>query len=313
MIEGFASFTTATEGEIMESQKPPIPIAIPTIVGIIAVSFSAIFIKWCAAPASIIGMYRLLLTVVVFAPFAWAQRRAFRDCGRKDWLLLGISGFFLGLHFLFWIASLKHTSVTSSMIITALQPIFVMAGAFFAFSERPRLTAMGSVSLAILGACVIGWADIHVSGETLLGDLQSLLGTVAISVYMLVGQGIRRRIPSTLYNSVVFAIAGIVLGIYNLIARIPLTGYSWSSWQWFLLLALIPTVFGHALFNWMLKYVNAVTISVSILGEPVGAIVLAALLLNEHIQILQLLGGCLCLVGVWIFLQSQTLAGRNAA
>lgn len=297
----------------MEPQKPPIPIAVPTIVGVIAVSFSAIFIKWCTAPASIIGMYRLLLTVVLFLPFTWAQRRAFRDCSRKDWTYLCLSGLFLGLHFLFWIGSLKHTSVTSSMIITALQPIFVMVGALIVFSERTRLTALGSVSIAILGAGIIGWGDVHMSNESAHGDLQSLLGTVAISVYMLVGQGVRTRIPSTSYNTVVFAIAGLVLGIYNWIAMIPVTGYSWTDWKWFLLLALIPTVFGHALFNWMLKYVNAVTISVSILGEPVGAIILAALLLNERIQLVQYVGGCLCLVGVWIFVQSQAKARQSAA
>lgn len=289
----------------MEPQKPPIPIVIPTFVGVVAVSFSAIFIKWCSAPAGVIGMYRLLLTVVLFLPFAWMQRRALRQCHRRDWGLLCLSGLFLGLHFLFWIGSLKHTSVTSSMIITALQPIFVLIGALFAFSERPRAAAIGCMVLAVAGAFVIAWGDVHVSSETVYGDLQSLFGTIAISVYMLVGQGVRSRIPSTSYNIVVFAIAAAVLWLFNVFAGIPLTGYAWADWRWFLLLALVPTVFGHALFNWMLKFVNAFTISVSALGEPVGAIILAALLLHEHIYVLQYLGGALCLAGVWLFLRRQ--------
>ena len=68
----------------------------------------------------------------------------------------------------------------------------------------------------------------------------------------------------------------------------------------FLLLAIIPTM-SHVINNWLLTYVNATTISMSILGEPVGATILAVLLLGEKVTLLQMFGGLLVLLGVFFF------------
>lgn len=72
----------------------------------------------------------------------------------------------------------------------------------------------------------------------------------------------------------------------------------------FLLLAIIPTM-SHVINNWLLTYVNATTISMSILGEPVGATILAVLLLGEKVTLLQMFGGLLVLLGVFFFLMQQ--------
>ncbi|BBP89691.1 hypothetical protein BsIDN1_33090 [Bacillus safensis] len=60
------------------------------------------------------------------------------------------------------------------------------------------------------------------------------------------------------------------------------------------MLAIIPTM-SHVINNWLLTYVNATTISMSILGEPVGATILAVWLLGEKVTLLQMLGGLLVL------------------
>lgn len=70
-----------------------------------------------------------------------------------------------------------------------------------------------------------------------------------------------------------------------------------------MLLALIPNIFGHALFNWLLKYVGATTISMAILGEPIGAIILAYFLLGEMTTVSQLVGGMIVMISVMIFLK----------
>jgi len=286
------------------SETSPVPVSLVLIVGILAVSFSAIFIKWSAAPAAVLGMYRLLITVVLFLPIVFVRRRELLQLTRYDWLWLSISGVFLGLHFLFWISSLKWTSVASSMILTSLEPVFVLIGAFFLFRERSRKVGLIGVVIAILGTCIVGWGDLGTSRAAVTGDTLSLLGTVAVSVYMLAGQHVRNRMSSPVYNTIVFLVAGIVLLVYNLSTRTPLVGYAAREWGIFLLLALFPTVLGHGLFNWVLKYVRASTISMAVLGEPLGAIVLAYILLGESVSVAQIAGGVLTLLGVAVYLRT---------
>lgn len=101
-----------------------------------------------------------------------------------------------------------------------------------------------------------------------------------------------------------FAFAGIFMGMYNIVLQVPFTGYTKWDWTVFLLLAVVPTV-SHVINNWLLNYVNATTISMSILGEPVGASILAFFLLGERLNAMQMIGSMLVLFGVSVFLLQQ--------
>ncbi|NEW02920.1 EamA family transporter [Bacillus megaterium] len=275
------------------------------LIGVLAVSFSSILIKWSDAPASILGMYRLLFTVLLFLPFLpWRQMKIlFKNSTVKEWLMLAVSGVFLGLHFLFWMESFSHTTVASAMILTALEPVFVVIGAYFLFKEKTSKVGIISILIAVSGSVIIASGDIGVTKTALYGDLLSILGTVAVSVHMLAGQELCRKMPSIIYSFAVFFIGGLVLFVYNICTNVSLTQYDIKDWWIFLLLALIPNIFGHALFNWLLKYVGATTISMAILGEPIGAIILAYFLLGEMTTVSQLVGGMIVMISVMIFLK----------
>lgn len=270
------------------------------LIGVIAIALSAIFIKWSEAPTSIMGMYRLLFTVVFIVPFIRRgsplhkpSKSSLRDIG-----LLALAGVFLGLHFLFWMESLVHTSVASSMVLLSLQPVFVAIGAFILFRERTPLGGALCMSLAIIGSAVIAWGDIGLSSQALYGDLLSILGALAYALYMLTGQALKDRISGLRYSLWVFAIAGGLLLLYNVSLGISLTHYPLREWGIFLLLALIPTILGQLLFNHLLRYLEASTISMAIVGEPVFAIILAYFMLGESSTIMQIIGGLITLAGI---------------
>ncbi|MBX4162137.1 DMT family transporter [Priestia megaterium] len=289
----------------MNKSTLPLPPALFLLVGVLAVSFSSILIKWSEAPASILGMYRLLFTVFLFLPFLpWRKMKIlFKNSTVKEWLMLVVSGVFLGLHFLFWMESFSHTTVASAMILTALEPVFVVIGAYFLFKEKTSKVGIISILIAVSGSMIIASGDIGVSKTALYGDLLSVLGTVAVSVHMLAGQDLCRKMPPIIYSFAVFLIGGLVLFVYNICTNVSLTQYDTKDWWIFLLLALIPNIFGHALFNWLLKYVGATTISMAILGEPIGAIILAYFLLGEMTTASQLVGGMIVMISVMIFLK----------
>ncbi|WP_061859436.1 DMT family transporter [Priestia megaterium] len=289
----------------MNKSTLPLPPPVFLLIGVVAVSFSSILIKWSEAPASILGMYRLLFTVLLFLPFLpWREMKIlFKNSTLKEWLMLAVSGVFLGLHFLFWMESFSHTTVASAMILTALEPVFVVIGAYFLFKEKTSKVGIISILIAVSGSVIIASGDIGVSKTALYGDLLSVLGTVAVSVHMLAGQELCRKMPSIIYSFAVFLIGGLVLFVYNICTNVSLIQYDIKDWWIFLLLALIPNIFGHDLFNWLLKYVDATTISMAILGEPIGAIILAYFLLGEMTTVSQLVGGMIVMISVMIFLK----------
>jgi drug/metabolite transporter (DMT)-like permease len=292
------------QGDNLKTDTLKTPVVIPLIVGIIAISFSSIFVKWSDAPVSVQGMYRLLFTIILMLPFVLKHGTTLKRISGREWTLLILSGTFLALHFLFWMGSLKLTTVASSTILLSLQPVFVMAGAYIAFREKTTKPAIVGMVVAIIGAVMIGWGDIGISSQHTQGDILSILGTIVVAIHMLIGQKLLKTIPAALYSFTVFLTAVIVFAIYNTLLLIPMTGYSGKDWGIFLLLAIVPTVFGHVLFNWLLKYVTAATISMAILGEPVGASLLAYLLLNETLNITQWFGGVIVLSGLYYFLKN---------
>ena len=275
------------------------------LTGIIAISFSAIFVRWSAAPVSVIAMYRLLLTACLMAPFAIRRMPAFRRLAAADWMWLLVSGLMLGLHFLLWMASLSHTTVASSTAILTLEPILVLIGSFLLFRIKLPPLALAGMAIAIGGAGLIGWGDFGLSAAALKGDLLSFLGTAAVAVHMLIGKYAVARVSAFVYSFTVFLSAGLVLALYNAAAGYSFTDYPAAEWGNFLLLALVPTLLGHYLFNWLLGRMPATSVSMTVLGEPIGAGLLAWLLLGESITALQAASGGLLLFGVWLFIRGR--------
>lgn len=273
------------------------------IVGIIAISFSSIFIRMTTSEVSVVGMYRLYLTNILMLPVVWKYRKEICALTFKQWRGLLLSGALLGLHFLLWMSSLRLTTVASSTVILTLEPILVMLGSFFLFGatiNRPMLIGVG---MALIGSVAIGSGDFLLSGTALRGDLLSLLGTVAVAAHMLAGKRLLADMSAFVYNFCVFFIAATLLAGYNAVQGFAFTGYAPREWGLYLLLALVPTLFGHYLFNWLMKYISASAVSMAVLGEPVVASVLAWLLLKESLTALQLIAGVIILGGVWIFIR----------
>lgn len=283
-------------------------------IGVISISLSSIFVKWSDAPSSVLVMYRLLFTLVLISPMLRKQpvKAVLKELTKKDIVILILAGVFLGVHFLLWMESLKLTSVASSMILLSLQPVFIMAGSFLLFKERSTSAGVVALVVAVVGSGVTAWGDIGLSSQALYGDFLSLLGAVASSLYMLAGQNLVRKIPPGVYSYFVFLIAGVVTIIYNVTAGIDLFHYEVKEWVLFLLLAIVPTIFGQMLFNRLLGQLGATTISMVIVAEPAVSILLAALLLHEKVSLLQAVGGIITLLGIGLYFWfKQLMIKRN--
>lgn len=274
--------------------------------GIIAVSTASIFIKLCDAPALIIATYRMVLASLMLMPFAGYQK-IWKGWGKKEigWFIL--SGLFLSLHFAFWIASLKYTSVASSVVLVTTHPIFVGIGAWLLLKERLGLNLILGIFLSVLGGGLIGYGDFALSKEAWMGDGLALLGAITASGYFLVGRKMRRNQDLLSYIFPVYSTAGLVLVILSFVFQKPFFGYPHSTYLFLFLLALIPQLIGHTTFNWALRYLSASMVAVTILGEPIGSTILAYFILGEGLTFWKILGGISIFTGILIALRKKAL------
>ena len=271
------------------------------VIAVVSISFASIFIKWSQAPALAIAAYRLLFaTLILLIPTLAFQRKELLALTRKEYVVLSLVGIALAFHFGFWISSLKYTTVANSVILVSTHPILIAVVSHYYLKERISMAAGAGVGIALAGMVIIGFSDFAVSQESLYGDLLALIGMFALAAYILSGRRIRQKTPVLPYVTVVYGVATIVLFMGCFIFTVPLLPYPVEEWVLFLALAIVPMILGHTVYNWTLRYVTALMVSMSILGEPILSAVLAYILLSEVPTNWVILGGILILVGIYL-------------
>jgi len=287
-------------------EKPKFNPYLVLAIGVMAVSTSAIFVKISSAPAGVIAFYRLFFSVLLMLPiFISKYRGELQLINKRDWGLSAVAGFFLAFHFILWFESLNYTSVASSTVLVTLQPIFAFVGTYFFFKERLSLKAILAGFIAVIGSVIISWGDFKISGSALFGDILALAACALITFYLLFGQTVRKRVSLITYTFIVYTISTFVLFLYIMVTGEQLFPYPKNDWMFFLLLAIIPTLLGHTLLNWAVKWVSTSVISVAILFEPVGATVLAYNVIGETISLSQVIGGLVVLLGISLFIYDE--------
>lgn len=276
------------------------------ITAIFSVSWAAVLIRLCEAPALAIAFYRMGLATLLFAPIVfWRYSAELKSLLSTGWKLSVLSGIFLGLHFALWVSSLFYTSVASSVVIVATQPLFALILSWLFLKEKAHLVTLLAILLALVGVYVIASGDFQLDKKHLIGDLFSLLGAIMAAAYLTVGRNIRQKFHMAPYIFVAYGVSTVTLALMVILFGHSFAHFSGNNLLYFLLLAIVPTLIGHSLYNYLLKYITAYTVGISILGEPVGASLWAFLIFAEAPANTVYSGGVLILLGVVIALWSE--------
>jgi drug/metabolite transporter (DMT)-like permease len=287
--------------------------------GILAVSTASIFIEFAqnaGAPSIVIAAFRLTLATLALAPLALTRYRSqLRQLKRTEWLLALLSGLFLALHFSVWVTSLQYTSVASSVVLVSTTPLWVALASPLVLHERVGKATYVGLVLALLGGTLVSLSDAcswqvgsikclsaggFLTGTALLGDFLALAGAWMAAGYMLVGRKLRAQMDLIPYIFVVYGMSAILLIMFMAGLRESPLGLSPITYLWLVLLALIPQLLGHSIFNWSLKYVPVSLVSITLLGEPVGSTILAYFFLQQQPGWAKIGGAVLILLGIWL-------------
>jgi drug/metabolite transporter (DMT)-like permease len=281
--------------------RPPFNPFLALISGVLAVSTGAIFAKLAEAPALVIAAYRVGLASLLLAPIAWWKARdEIVGLGMREYGLALLSGFFLALHFSSWISSLNYTSVANSVVLVNTNPLWV--GVLTPVISKDRLTLMTKIGIVIsvIGGAIIGAGDFATGGQALWGDFLALLGSICAAMYLLLGRNLRRKLSLLAYVLICYGSAAIILWALVIALGLQVTGFSPGTYAAFAGMALISQTIGHTSYNWALKWFSASLIAVSLLGEPIGATVLAYIIFDESLTWTKFIGGSLILAAIYL-------------
>lgn len=276
--------------------------------GIVAVSFSSVLVRIAGnedAPAFAIAFYRCAFASAILVPLAWVRHRdELRSLTTRQWRLALLSGLVLGGHFATWIPSISLTTVAASAVLVQTQPIWVALFGRFV-GERPTRLGIAGIGVAIAGTLVISGGGFQAGSRAAAGDLLAIAGALFGAIYVLLGRNLRPSISLVTYTGVVYTTSALALAGVMLATRTPFTGFSPEVWGLFLLITLGPQFGGHTVFNYLLGHLRASIVSVALLAEPVGAAILALVILGEVPPVSTLVGGAIVLAGVFVAIRAE--------
>jgi len=276
---------------------------------VIALAFSSIFITSLereSVPPLVIAFYRMALATMILLPWSVALKwREIAALARTDLILMLGGGVCLAIHFGAWITSLRYIPISTSVVLVNAHPLFVVIASYLFLGERPTSRMLVGTAAGLAGMAIIShdaFRDINVAVR---GDGLAILGALAVVGYFIVGRKIRGRISLLGYATPLYAVCSIVL-LGMVIARgESLFPYSANAWIYFLALAVVPTILGHTVFNWALRHVAPSAVSVTFLGEPLVASVLAFVFFAQQPPRATLVGGALVLGGIYLTTSSR--------
>ncbi len=287
--------------------------------GILAVSSASIIIKFAQVEVNsiVIAAYRLTIATIILFPYVIIYNlEEIKSIKGRDILLILGSGLFLALHFATWISSIRFTSIASSVVLVTTTPLWVALFSPLLLGEKIKPSVWIGIIIAMAGSAVVGLSEgclfragfgivcqnitdtFH--GQAMLGNFLALCGAWMGAGYMITGRKLRARISVTPYVFSVYGTASIILIGIIIVMGLPIVGFSPNIYGWLLLLGLIPQLLGHSSFNWALGYLPAAFVSVALMGEPIGTIILAYLIFAEIPLIGEMIGGVLTLTGILV-------------
>lgn len=280
--------------------------------GILSISTASILIRMAEAPALVIAAYRTGLATLMLLPWVLIRRnRPSRAVILRALPVCALAGLFLSLHFAFWIQSLRMTSVASSATLVSTTPLFAALISFLLFRERPTRGLLTGIGIIMLGSAAIAGTDLTFSGKAFVGDLLALAGAAMAAAYFIAGERARRTLDLSTYATITYGVAALLLITFCLVGGIPLSGFTPETYACLFGLALVPQLIGHTVFNWSLRFLSPATVSALVLGEPIGATILAFLVLGEGVTVTKAVG--LLLLGLGILLASRAMPPRAEA
>jgi drug/metabolite transporter (DMT)-like permease len=276
--------------------------ALPALLaGATCIALSPIFVRLSEAGPTATAFWRVALAMPPLWLLYFLVRRRARPAHSAHWRLLVAAGLAFAGDLAFWHSSIKLTSVANSTLLANLASLFVTLAAWIFLRQRPSALFLAGLAAALVGVGMLVKTSLAFSSTGLLGDTLGLVTAMFYAGYLLAVKELRDRNESTLHlmaaTSTITAFLLLPVALASGERILPGTAFGW----WILLgLALVSHAAGQGLIAYALAHLPAAFSSVSLLFQPVMAALFAWALLAEALVPLQIAGGVVVLIGIYL-------------
>jgi drug/metabolite transporter (DMT)-like permease len=270
------------------------------LLGASCIALSPIFVRLSEAGPTATAFWRVALAVPVLWLFYRFKAKNQAKQPANWWLLLAAGVAFAG-DLAFWHTSIKFTSVANSTLLANLASIFVTLAVWIFMRQRPTGIFLAGLAAALAGVAMLVWTSLAFSPTALLGDALGIVTAMFYAWYILVVKDLRDRGETTLrLMAVTTTLTAVILFPVALASGDQMLPQSAYGWGVLLGLALISHAAGQGLIAYALAHLPATFSSVGLLLQPVIAAGFAWALLAEPLVPLQIVGGVVVLVGIYL-------------
>lgn len=282
-----------------------IPAYLALGIGVLALSFSAMFVRWADAPGPVTAFYRMFFSIPLLAPFVLRQR-AGGDAVRSKALVFPLmAGVFTALDLALWTTALGYTTAANATLLGNTAPLWVALGAWLILKQKLTSTFWRGLAVTLAGAVLIMGTDFILHPRFGIGDVMAVFTGFFYGGYFLFTEKSRVHFSPILHIWIVGIGAGLTLFLINAILGNPLTGYDTRTWIVFLSTALVSQLIGYMALAYALGQLPASIVAPTMVLQPVVTAILAIPLLGEVPNIWQGIGGMTALVGIYMVNQSH--------
>ena len=286
---------------------------------ILAISFSAFFVRWANVPPQIMGFYRIGISTLILSPF-FMRRTLRRQDGPAGldlrWGILIfpiLAGLASAMDQFIWNTSLKFTAAANATLLGNTSPIWVALIAWLILRERTRSLFWVGLVLVMGGAAVVLGNDFLRHPTLGWGDLLSITSAFFYGLFYLFSEQSRRRLDTLSHVWICSLTSTLFLLGICLVGRTPLSGYPTRSYLILVGAALLPQLIGYLAIGYALGHIPAHIASPTMLGQPVITAILAIPILGEKLTPPQWIGGLVALTGIYLVNRSRERPVEAAA
>jgi drug/metabolite transporter (DMT)-like permease len=274
-------------------------------VGIVSLSFSAMFVRWANAPGPVTAFYRLFFSIFLLLPFFLPRLRTSQSIRSQGIIFPLLAGVFTAFDLALWTASLAYTTASNATLLGNTSPLWVALGTWLIFKQKLSARFWKGLIIALMGAVLIMGTDFILHPRFGVGDAMALFTGFFYGGYFLFTQKSRKTFDPVVHIFFVGVGASFALFIINLVLGYPFWGFDRNTWIIFLATALVSQLIGYMSLAYALGHLPASIVSPTMILQPVLTTLLAIPLLAEVPTIWQGLGGAIALVGIYMVNQSH--------
>lgn len=265
------------------------------------IAWSAILVRWAGIPGAASAFYRVLVAGIVLLPMRLARGARGRVSSRAS-VVAFAGGVFFALDIALWNTSVMHTGAAVASILGNNTPVFVGILTWLVLRRRPRASFWVGLSLAFAGCLTIMLGPAHAGSAplTMYGNLMAVAASFFFAAYLITTERVRRDMDTLTFNTLAIAGSIVTMLVACLLLHLPLAGYSARTWTSLVALGLVSQFAAYYALVYALGHLPATITSVGLLAQVPCTAFLAWLLLGEPLTSLQIAGGGVVLVGIYV-------------